>query len=264
MTLLVGAHFPWEDLRRRPIFRSLATLPMADGIILAADSRWTFPDGRTEDGAVKLFGIAPNAIATYAGSAAAGEDAITGLSTRLEGGQATIAEWSSHVATVIDDAWQRHQPNEDGLEILLAYSYPSGLAWLGHFSSANGFRPQEVTDIVTIGPETARLHFSQALRAAVAENTRSLKTTANLLMIEFEASLIVATLTDVCELRTDEAVGGKVLCAATILGKPQGIGVTRLMPTPGGVRVDELGLNPRRGQTLSKDFKYTPPSGESG
>lgn len=263
MTLIMGARYPWEDLRRRPIFRGLATLPMADGIILAADSRWTFPSGRTEDGAVKLFAIGTNAIATYGGSVAAGEAAIIGLSTRLKGGQATLPEWTSHVTSVIDAAWQKHQPNEDGLEVLLAYSYASGCTWLGHFSSVNGFRPHEVTDMVTIGPEPARLHFTQALRAATAENTRSLQTAANLLMIESAASLIVAALTDVCELRADEAVGGRVLCAATMLGQPQGIGVTRLMPGPDGVRVDELGLDARQGQTLREGFEYTPPPGKS-
>ena len=112
-------------------------------------------------------------------------------------------------------------------------------------------------------PKPARLHFTQALRAATAENMRSLQTAANLLMIETAASLIVAALTDVCELRADEAVGGRVLCAATMLGQPQGIGVTRLMPTPDGVRVDELGLDARQGQTLREGFEYTPPPGES-
>ena len=259
MTLLVGTRFPWEDLRQWPGFRGLFAPWMADGIILAADSRWTFPSGRTEDGAVKLFGIGTNAIATYAGSVAAGEDAIIGLSTQLKGGEATLAEWTSNVTAVIDAAWRQHQPNEDGLEVLLAYSYPSGGAWLGHFSSADGFSAHEVTDMITIGPERARLHFSQALRAATAQNMRSLETAANLLMIETAASLIVAALTDACELRADEAVGGKVLCAATMLGQPQGIGVTRLMPTPKGIRVDTLGLDAQRGQTLRRGFEYSPP-----
>ena len=263
MTLLVGTRFPWEDLRQWPGFRGLFPPWMAGGSILAADSRWTFPSGRTEDGAVKLFGIGTNAIATYAGSVAAGEDAIIGLSTKLEGGEATLTEWTSHVTAVIDAAWRQHQPNKDGLEILLAYSYPSGGAWLGHFSSVNGFSPHEVTDTITIGPEPARLHFSQALRAATAERMRSLQTAANLLMIEWAASLIVAALADVCELRADEAVGGRVLCAATMLGQPEGIGVTRLMPTPKGVRVDELGLDAQQGRTFRKGFAYTPPPGES-
>jgi len=264
MTLLVGALYPWNHLSEYGIFRSLPEmLKPAAGVIIAADSRWTYPDGRTEDGAVKLFGVGSNALAAYAGSAIAGEDAIIGLSTQLKGGEATLTEWTAHVTAVIDAAWQQHQPNNDGLEILLAYSYPSGSAWLGHFSSVDGFSPHEVTDMITIGPEPARQHFSQALRAATAESMRSPETAASLLIIETGAALIVATLTDVCELRADEAVGGKVLCATTILGQPQGVGVTRAMPAPDGVRFDELGLNAQQGRTVRLGFEYTPPPGES-
>lgn len=260
MTLLVGAIFPWQGLLDSPIFRALKQLSPAGGAIIAADSRWTYPDGRTEDGAVKIFGLGTNAVAAYAGSAIAGEDAIIGLSTRLKVVR-TLRDFTSQTQAIIASAWGHHpESHQDGLEVLLAYSYPSGLAWLGHFSSTDDFAPHEVDDMTVIGPERARVHFQQGLRAAVAQNLEGAKSRATSLSIDSWAVLIVAAINDACELRAHKTVGGRVLCGYTILGKPQGLGVTRVSPRPSGPVVDEIGLDHSKARTVRTGWEYVPPA----
>ena len=259
MTLLVGAIFPSEELLGPFIPSALRQLSPQTGVIIAADSRWTFPSGRTEDGAVKVFGVHANGLGAYAGSAAAGEDVIIRLSTDALAGD-TIEEFTSRVRSIIADAWLAHQPNEDGLEILFGYSQPSGYAWLGHFSSLDDFEPHHVPNLELIGPERATIHFAQALRAAVIENRERTKTTAQSISIDSSATLICAVINDVCELQTHEKVGGKILCAVTMFGLPRVLGFTRIGPGPSGISVDEIGLDSKEGQTLRPGFNYVPPS----
>ena len=260
MTLLVGAMFPWRHLLDSPIFGALKQLHLAGGAILAADSRWTYPDGRTEDGAVKMFKLGTNAIAAYAGSGTAGEDAIIGLSTRLKASR-TLRDFTSQTQAIIASAWGHHpESHEDGLEILLAYSYPSGLAWLGHFSSTDDFAPHEVDDMTVVGPQRARVHFQQGLRAAVAQNLEPAKSRATSLSIDSWAVLIVAAINDACELRAHKTVGGKVLCGYTILGRPQGLRAIRVSLTPSGPVADDIGFDHSQARTVRSGWKFVPPA----
>ena len=260
MTLLVGAIFPWQHLLDSPTFRALKQLSPAGGVIIAADSRWTYPDGRTEDGAVKLFGVGTNAIAAYAGSAIAGEDAIIGLSTRMKV-SSTLHDFTSQTQAIIAAAWGHHpDSHQDGLEVLLAYSYASGSAWLGHFSSTDDFAPHEDDDMTVIGPERARVHFQQRLRAAVVQNLEGAKSQTTSLSIDSWAGLIVAAINDACELRAHDTVGGRVLCGYTMLGRPQGLGVTRVSPRPSGPVVDEIGLDPGEARMVRTGWEYVPPA----
>jgi len=255
VTLLVGAIH--SSGLPGSIFQALSQVDTARGIILAADSRWTFPDGRTEGGAVKVFGIGPNGIAAYAGSAIAGEDAVIALAMKRPPAR-TLSEWTAGVKGIIIDAWRDHQPNDDGLEIFVCFSFKSGVAGLVHFSSTDGFIPQYVNDIAIVGPERTRTYFQQALRAAIAGNMERAKTTGVSVAIDSCAALIVAAVNDACELRVHRSVGGKILCAYTMLGRAQGVGVTRLSPSPHGIVVDEVGLE-SEGQTIRKGFTYQPP-----
>jgi hypothetical protein len=260
MTLLVGAMFPWRDLLDSPIFRALKQLSPAGGAIIAADSRWTYPDGRTEDGAVKMFGLGTNAIAAYAGSAIAGEDAIIGLSTKLKASP-TVRDFTSQTQAIITSAWQDHdESHQDGLEILLAYSYPSGSTWLGHFSSADDFTPQEVDDTKVIGPQRAVTHFERRLREAVVQNLEAAKSQSVSLSIETWAAMIAAAINDACELRAHDTVGGRVICGYTMLGRPQGLGVTRVSPGPSGPVVDEIGLDHGEAKKVRTGWEYVPPA----
>ncbi len=258
MTLLVGAIFPSEELLERAVSRALRQLSNQIGLIIAADSRWTFPSGRPEDGAVKVFGVHANGLGAYAGSVAAGEDVIIGLSSEALS-TTTMTEFTSRVRSIISRAWQAHQPNEDGLEILFGYSFASGMAWLGHFSSVDDFTPHEVRSMKVIGPESAVVHFKQALRAATIENMERAETSGQSISIDSSASLVVAVINDVCELQTHHGVGGKILCAVTMLGRPRGIGVTRLGPGASGITVEEIGLESSEGRTLRPGFEYVAP-----
>ena len=118
-------------------------------------------------------------------------------------------------------------------------------------------------DLTVIGPERARVHFQQALRSAVAENLEGAKSRGTSMSIDSWAVLIVAAINDACELRAHNTVGGRVLCGYTILGKPQGLGVTRVSPTPSGPVVDEIGFDHSQGRTIRTGWRYVPPTDES-
>ncbi len=96
----------------------------------------------------------------------------------------------------------------------------------------------------------------------MAENLEGAKSRATSLSIDSWGVLIVAAINDACELGAHETVGGRVLCGYTILGKPQGLGVTRVSPTPSGPVVDEIGLDHSKARTVRTGWEYVPPTAD--
>ncbi len=259
MTLLVGAVYPWKDLLKYPVFQALQLVQPARGVIIAADSRWTFPNGRTEDGAVKVFGIGTNSICAYAGSAIAGEDAIISLGKDLPTAH-TMEEWTRQVQAQIRTTWEPHQPGNEELHILVGYSFPSGYAWLGHFSNEDDFQAREIDDLVVLGPEKACTFFRQTLRAMAAIILkRDLKTEALGFSIETWAMQVAIAVNDTCEIQVHRSVGGKFMAGLTFLGKPQGVGVMGLDTSKPDALAEPLGLG-GAGQTLRPGFFFEAPS----
>ena len=258
MTLIVGALFPWDDLLESPAFQAAVQPGIARSVILAADSRWTWESGKTEDGAVKLFAIGEPCIVAYAGGAAAGEDAFAALSTKL-GLTKTVEDFANMIREVLVEAW-RPQPNKDyGLEILFGLSMTDRRAWLGHFSASDGFMPHTIEDMKVIGPAAARQYF----RAALLDGTREVLADASMRAISPDvvtwATRLMDTVRETCEKQADAAVGGDVLCGHTTLGNACGQGAVRVDVESGKVRAKEIGLHPREGKTFRKFWEYRPP-----
>jgi hypothetical protein len=196
-----------------------------------------------------MFAIGTNGLAAYAGSAAAGEDAIAGLSTRLERTH-TIMQFTSATQRIILDVWRAYQPNRDGLEIIFGFSNPSGMAWLGHFSSVDDFALREVDDMAIIGPEPAQVHFSQALRAIVAENAGQIDKRAFSYSVGTMASMVMGAVHDACELGAHENVGGRIVGGWSHLGKVDGGGLMRARVSAGELVVENLGIPPEQAKMV--------------
>lgn len=258
MTLIVGAVFPWSDLLKSPGFRAAAQLGIPRSVILAADSRWTYPSGKTEDGAVKLFGVGEPCIVAYAGGAAAGEDAIGALSTKL-GRRRTIEEFAVMIREILQEAWRAHPHKEDDLDILFGLSVADGRTWLAHFSAADRFVPHTVDDMMVIAPTAAAQHFRKVLQEGTDELCANASRQAVSLTVETWAAILMATVKETCESRVDPAVGGAITCGYTALGQVRGQGAVRVDFDSGKPRAKELGLHPLEGKTVRKQWEYHPP-----
>lgn len=259
MTLLIGTVFPWSDLLERlnpPLVRGILESGPR-GVIVVADSRWTYPSGESEDGAVKVFGVHENGVAGYAGLAIAGEEAMKALSADEPVFEAPD-EWCAWAENTVRDAWQSHQPNDAGLEVVYGFSFESGAALLWRFSSRSDFKAQLVNDRVVVGPEAARIHFEQALRAATIQTFSAVEKgqTALSLGIDSWATLIVAVVNDVVKFESDPTVGGKLLCTVSIIGKNAGRSISVIGPD--GKYVDTITLG-RGGKTQLDGVKFIPP-----
>jgi hypothetical protein len=258
MTLLVGAVYPWKHLLKYPVFQALQLVQPARGVIIAADSRWTFPEGRTEDGAVKVFAIGTNAICAYAGCAIAGEDAIIALGKEVPTAR-TMEEWTRKVQAQIRAAWEPHQPGNEQLHILVGFSFPSGYAWLGHFTNDDDFQAHEVDDLVVLGPEQACTFFRQTLRAMAATIlNRDLQSEALSMSIETWAMQVAVAVNDTCEIQAHPSVGGRFMSGITFLGEPQGLGVMRLDMSSPDSQAEQLGVG-GAGQTVRSGFFWDAP-----
>jgi len=258
MTLIVGALFPWDELLKSPRFQIALQRELPQSAIIAADSRWTWESGKTEDGAVKLFGIGEPCIVAYAGNAGAGENAFAALSTKL-GRTQTVEEFANMIRDILVGAWRDHPYKDDELDILFGLSMTDRSAWLGHFSASDGFMPHAIEDMKVIGPAAARRYFREALR----DGTREVLADASMRAVSPDvvtwATRLMDTVRETCEKQADAAVGGDVLCGHTTLGKARGQGGVRVDVESGKVRAKEIGLHPREGKTVRKFWEYRPP-----
>lgn len=258
MTLIVGALFPWKDLLKSPGFQVALQMRMPRSVVLAADSRWTLPSGKAEDGAVKLFGIGEPCIATYAGGVAAGEDAIAALSTKL-GRTRTYEEFATTIQEILVESWRTQAHKAGGLEVLFGVSTADRRAWLGHFSESDGFSPHAVEDMKIVASAAATQHFRNALDEGTREVLDNASRRAISLSVEFWAAALMATIKETCESEVDPTVGGNIVCGHTTLGEVRGQGAMRVTFHASGPRAKELGVHPLEARTLRKHWEYHPP-----
>ncbi len=259
MTLLVGAVFPWPELADRlPAFGIARRLGNPAGIIIAADSRWTYPDAHHEDGAAKVFGLGNNGIMGYSGPAGIGENVLIGLSQKLRR-TSSKKEFAEECSRLILEATGGDLV--DGLEILVGFSEPAGDAYLFRFSFADDFSGVDATFEV-IGADISSRYFRQALTSHLIDVGGTLKKgqSINLDMTSW-GTLFAAIINEIGEFGIDVKVGGAVMCATTTRGNSRGWGVTRVSKGgPDGFIVDEIGLQ-GGGKTVRDGWEYTPTPG---
>jgi len=263
MTLVVGAVFPWETLRRHQVFMLVAELgfEIQRGVILAADSRWTRPSGARQDDAVKMFQLDANKLAAYAGSVAAGEDAIQELSVRLRARtDLTADEMNSLTRQSLQTVWARYAVLGGQLHLLLAASAREGGCWLTRFSDDDGFCAHPVADMELVGPEPAKDHFRRMLGEIVEHELASRN--YSLLPVSW-ANIVAMALYDTCEKQADALVGGKIMCGVTSAGEAKGQALYRLRPERMDLGAQQLTVDPQQAHTLRKWWKYRPPAGDS-
>ena len=258
MTLIVGALFPWKRLLESPGIQVALKAGMPPSVVLAADSRWTLPSGKHEDGAVKLFGIVEPCIATYAGGVAAGEDAFAALATKL-GRTRTYEELAAMIQEILAESWRTQAHKAGGLEVLFGISAADGRAWLGHFSESDGFSPHAVEDMKIIASAAATQHFRNALEEGTREVLDNESKRGISLDVEYWASALMTTIDETCESKVDPTVGGNITCGRTALGKAHGQGTIRVTFPASGPRAKELSVDLRKARTLRKHWKYRPP-----
>lgn len=261
MTLIVGAVFPWRDLLKSPAFQLAVQLgKFPRGVILAADSRWTYESGETVDNAVKLFKIRDSCIGAYAGGVDVGEDAIAALSTRLEEAR-TVEEFADMAQEILLDAWRAHPLEGDDVEILLGVSAADGEAGLRHFCASDGFEPCYVEDMKVVAPPDAVRQFKKVLEDVTREALADPSKRAVSLRVESWAMMLQIAVKITCESEVESGVGGGTLCGYTTLGKARGQTVARLHPKSGGeFKVEELGIHPLEARMLRNHWKRRPPS----
>ncbi len=110
--------------------------------ILVCDGRWTIKEGHAvshEDTGQKMFQIARDAGAVYAGHVEAGEEALSRLGARFERGHAKRDRL--HLARDLFRAVYRDHHTKEHLRIIVGYCDASGLAGLTYFGSENDFNP---------------------------------------------------------------------------------------------------------------------------
>lgn len=259
MTLIVGALFPWGELLKSPGFQLGVQLGVRRGVILAADSRWTYDSGETVGSAVKLFKIGESCIAAYAGGVAVGEDTIAALSTRLDEAR-TVQEFADMAQEILLDAWREHPLKGSGLEILLGESAGDGGAWLHHFSASDEFRPRYVEDMKVVAPPGAVQRFAKALEDITREALADPSKRAVSLRVESWAMMLQIAVKITGESEVEPGVGGGTLCGYTTLGKAHGQTVARVHPKSGGAfKVEELGIHPLEARMLRSHWKRRPP-----
>lgn len=220
MTLAVAARFPWpglvdtwpEDLRK--IMDTVPGFRPQPGIVMVADSRWTFPvRGTYEDGAVKLTRVTPSALAVYAGDTATGPRAIGRLTDELESlARATPAKVARLARQSLQSAWRQYAIQDSALQVLLGlYDGDSGFH-LWRYSHDDGFLPRESDGIGTIGSDAGRIAFWEELRAQVRR-----KVDIPLSQAPFRADLeewgtiIAIAVHQTCRGQLDRTVGGPML-----------------------------------------------------
>ena len=102
MTLAVAVKFPWPGFydslpaQVRAVMDAFPERRPSPAVLMSADSRWSWPNGTTDDGGVKIARVDSHAAATYCGNTEAGERVLGLLAeafraVRGYGGQGTAA-----------------------------------------------------------------------------------------------------------------------------------------------------------------------------
>lgn len=137
-------------------------LPQA--AILVCDSLWTIREGHSvshEDVGQKMFQIARDAGAVYAGHVEAGEEALSRLGARFERRRAKQSRL--HMARDLFRAVYRNHHTKVPLRIIVGYCDDRGFAGLTYFGSENDFIPMAEKGIKLIAwPESEAGRFAKA------------------------------------------------------------------------------------------------------
>ncbi len=220
MTLGVAAVFPWPELVRslpvnvRLAIEQIPSTRPSPGIVLAADSRWTWEkSGRFDDGAVKLFRLASHAIGIYAGDAVVGHRAIAQITDEL--GRQHGCEPTKFRRVVRESTysvWRRFADKDSRLQMCIAFYHPSSGLILWKVDDQTGFRPEEWDGVQTIGSKPGRIAFFEALNAE-KERRAKIPLTKQAFGYSWEdaAMMIAQAMREASDGIKDKYVGGKML-----------------------------------------------------
>ncbi len=239
MTLAIGIKYPVKQLNRL-LKQGDVT---AEAIVLASDSRWTYPDGQCEDYGTKLFQLGGDAGAVYAGLSALGESCLTELRDRLRGQKVLCSSYFQEIAQqtfqeVYIQVSKKIPYSERVLYILLGVCESSGEAELYRFKFDTDFEPERLTEIQAIGCQVPGMIFKKSLkheldrqvREELSSRRRHHKDLADLKKLGLAAPIPITpyhiamiagySLNTIVESKVSDLVGGKLQCA--VITKEEG------------------------------------------
>jgi len=248
VTLAIAIKYPFGQLNK--LLNQGDITPEA--IVLASDSRWTYPDGQCEDYATKLFQLASDAGAVYAGVSALGELCLTGLRDRLRGQKAPCSSYFQRLAQhtfqeVYEQATKGIPHNKRVLYMLLGICDASGQAELYRFKYNADFRPERLAGIQAIGCQAPAMIFGKLLRHELKRQIgeglsfrhRHRKVLAGLKNSGFVVPIPITpyhiamiagyALNTIVESKISDFVGGRLQCA--VITKEEGFQVLSLRYT---------------------------------
>ena len=222
MTIAIGALWPWARLA------SLAGLrenPPPRATILIADSRWTFlyPGGRPSDYSdvgTKLFRIAKDAGAVYAGDVDSGEECLARLARRFEKRRVKLPV-TRMARDLFRAVYSRHHPGHP-LGIFLGACSDRGDPELWYFDDSSDFEPVPLVGLNLLAfPETEK-----TFRAGLEYEKHIIRSGQPAEPIDGALWLIAALKEHVIDKDVDPSVGGKIQCAVIDGGGFQPIGIS--------------------------------------
>ena len=170
LTLAAIAQYPRDFVDAIPekIRRLLQVYPQfrpTPAILLIADSRWSWKIGEDyDDGGVKLVSLDSHVGAIYAGSVAAGENALAQLTAAFR--EARVAGTHAYVEPerILREVWRRHRHPNDVLQLCLGGFLGSAAEPVAfRFDSISQFRAQPIQGIEAIGWPDAIVYFLRRL-----------------------------------------------------------------------------------------------------
>jgi len=172
MTLAIGIKYPVKQLNR--LLKQGSVTPEA--IVLASDSRWTYPDGHYKDYGTKLFQLGDDTGAVYAGSSALGELCLTGLRNTFRNQKLRCSFFQEIAQQTFKEVYNQYSKeipySKRVLYILLGICKPSGEAELYRFRFDTDFEPERLTEIQTIGCREPRMIFEKSLKHELDRQVR--------------------------------------------------------------------------------------------
>lgn len=233
MTIAVGAKYPWGSLNKLPP----PDTKIPEAVILASDGRFSEKQGVDYipklDVGTKIFQLAGDAAAVYAGISKIGEECVDELRCRLSKRQTPSSTNSKITAQEVFREVYKHnlalmkvRPDDAPLYLLIGACSKSGQAELYKASYASDFKLEPLADLNIIAwPETKNSFyslFSDELNKKVEDEISQRQRYPQVPMAswipmpikaEEVAIVIAAILSRVIESGSDNTIGGMVQCA---------------------------------------------------
>jgi len=204
MTVAIGALWPWARLAE------LAGLPSNSpptAVILIADSRWTYSLTHREDVGTKLFQLAKDAGAVYAGDVDSGEECLSRLARRFQKNR--IKRPVTGLARDLFRAvYKRHKPVHP-LRIFVGACGRGSNAELWGFDSDADFNPVSLTDVHLL----AFTATEEAFWSGLEYESHIIRPNKPPDPIDGAQWLGTALDEHIIRPKFDEGVGGKIQCA---------------------------------------------------